>query len=94
MKIQHGGGGGPLPDFTHNYDAAGAVVTLVTQKSGGSDTQSFSYDHLGRRPSGLHRQGLSGINQKLIGPLVKANDRLPRFVRLGIGGLAHRPCAR
>ncbi|MGH2535957.1 MAG: RHS repeat domain-containing protein, partial [Candidatus Promineifilaceae bacterium] len=41
-----------LPDHLGSVsqltDAAGAVAPLVTQKSGGSDTQSFSYDHLGR----------------------------------------------
>src|SRR5690606_21274482 len=41
-------GGSPLVEYGYNYDAIGQITTLTAEIAGDEDTQSFTYDTLGR----------------------------------------------
>ncbi len=48
--IQHGAAGitNAFPDFTYEYDKVGNITKMSALNTAGTDTQTFTYDHLNR----------------------------------------------
>lgn len=63
--IQHGAAGttNAFPDFTYEYDKVGNITKMSALNTAGTDTQTFTYDHLNRLLTAGATGGVANYSQ-------------------------------